>query len=282
MHYRLDAMPAGDDALGRARAHAATARCVQPGFVWLVGAGPGAADLLTLRAARVLAQADVIVHDSLVPAEVLAVGRPDAARILAGKRKGGPSLKQADIDALIVAHARSGARVARLKGGDPMVYGRAGEEIAALEAAGIGYEIVPGVTSALAAAAEAALPLTLRGVASSLVFVTGHGAEGADAAPWPALVGQGATIAVYMGKTVAAEAAGRLLAAGLAPDTPVAAIENVSRRDMRLLGGSVADLPALAGRRDLAGPVLILIGDALSGRLGRAEPLVPVPAAAAA
>ncbi|MDX5359922.1 MAG: siroheme synthase CysG [Alphaproteobacteria bacterium] len=277
------AVLAGDGARAQAETLSALNRTgPEPGFVWLVGAGPGAADLLTLRAQRVLQAADVIVHDSLVPDEVVAMGRRDAVRIFAGKRKGRPSPKQEEIDALIVAHAREGARVVRLKGGDPMVYGRAGEEIAALEAAGIGYEIVPGVTSALAAAAEAALPLTLRGVASSLVFVTGHGAGGTDAAPWPALVGQGATIAVYMGKTVAGEAARRLRDAGLPERTPVAAIENASRPQMRLLGGVLADLPALAARGDLGGPVLILIGEALAGRLGHAEPLAMATPAVAA
>ncbi|RAI36605.1 siroheme synthase CysG, partial [Rhodoplanes roseus] len=158
-----------------AEAGAATAPA---GKVFLVGAGPGAEDLLTLRAHRLLLEADVIVHDALVPDAVVAMGRRDAQRIAVGKRKGRHSVPQAEIDALLVRLAQEGRRVVRLKAGDPMVFGRAGEEIAALRDAGIDHEVVPGVTSTLAAAADAKIPLTLRGVASHLVLATGHGADG--------------------------------------------------------------------------------------------------------
>src|SRR5690606_27931736 len=227
----------------------------EEGVVWLIGAGPGSADLLTLRAQRLLLEADVIVHDGLVPQEVVDMGRRDAERIAVGKAKGRHSVSQSEIDALIVRLARKGKRVARLKAGDPLVFGRAGEELAALKAAGIRAEVVPGVTAALAAAADAQASLTLRGVASSLTFATGHGAEGGEPAGWPAIAAVGGTVAVYMGRTVAQETQARFLAAGVPPDTPVVAVENAGRVSRRLLAGTLADLPALSARTDVDGPV---------------------------
>ena len=244
------------------------------GFVWLVGAGPGAADLLTLRAQRLLQEADVIVHDALVPESVVAMGRRDAARINVGKRKGHHSVTQEEINAILVREATAGRRVVRLKSGDPLVFGRAGEEMAALRKAIIQFEVVPGITSVFAAAAEAEIPLTLRGTASSLVFVTGQGADGEALPGWTGLVASGATIAVYMGRSAAAEVASRLAAAGLAADTPVAVIENATLPDRRLLAGTLHDLAAIAGRDDIAGPTLILVGRAVAeGALDGAEPL---------
>ncbi len=251
------------------------------GFVWLVGAGPGAEDLLTLRAQRLLQEADVIVHDGLVPASVVAMGRRDAERISVGKAKGAHSVPQEKINDLLVELARAGRRVVRLKAGDPLVFGRAGEEMAALAAAGVGHAVVPGVTAAIAAAASVKLPLTLRGVASSLVFATGHDRDGETLPGWadPAL--SGATVAVYMGKTVAAAVAARLVEAGLPATTPVVAVENASRTDERVLAGTVADLPALALRGDLAGPVLIVLGEAAGhADLSAAEPLAAASASA--
>ena len=248
------------------------------GFVWLVGAGPGATDLLTLRAQRILLDADVIVHDGLVPDAVLAMGRRDADRIDVGKRKGRHSATQDEINAILLREASAGRRVVRLKAGDPLVFGRAGEEMAALKAAGIGFEIVPGVTAAFAAAAEAEIPLTLRGVASSLVFATGHeaaGAEGRSALPdWAGLALAGSTVAVYMGRTVAASVAQRLMAAGLSTATPVAVIENATLPTSRYFAGTLADLVAFAERTDVDGPALIVIGDAAAeGARTSAEPL---------
>jgi uroporphyrin-III C-methyltransferase/precorrin-2 dehydrogenase/sirohydrochlorin ferrochelatase len=250
------------------------ARGAVGGFVSLVGAGPGAEDLLTLRAQRTLLAADVIVHDRLVPSTIVALGRRDAERIDAGKIKGCHSKSQDEINDILVRQAKAGRRVVRLKAGDPLVFGRAGEEMAALRDAGIAFEIVPGVTSALAAAAEAEIPLTLRGVASDLVFATGHDQAGATLPGWAGLTLSGASIAVYMARSVAGKVAGRLLAAGLPAATPVAVIENATRDERRLFAGTLAELPAFASHDDVTGPALILIGEAVAkGALADAEPL---------
>ena len=245
------------------------------GHVWLVGAGPGAVDLLTLRAQRVMMEADVIVYDALVPQEIVDMGRRDAERLSVGKRKGCHSKSQEEINDLLVYLGREGKRVVRLKSGDPLVYGRAGEEMAALRAAGISYDVVPGITSAFAAAADFELPLTLRGVASSLVFTTGHDLTGDVLPDWASLAVSGATIAVYMGRTVAASVAERLMQAGLPAETTVAVIENASRSDRRLLHGILRDLPDLQHREELTGPVMVIIGDAVAGaNFELSEPLV--------
>ena len=245
------------------------------GRVWLVGAGPGAEDLLTLRAQRVMMEADVIVYDALVPQAIVDMGRRDAERLSVGKRKGCHSKSQEEINDLLVQLGREGKRVVRLKSGDPLVYGRAGEEMAAMRAAGVPYEIVPGITSAFAAAADFELPLTLRGVASSLVFTTGHDLTGDVLPDWASLAISGATIAVYMGRTVAASVAGRLMEAGLPPETTVAVIENASRRDRRLMHGTLKDLPDLDHRDELSGPVMVIIGEAVAGaNFEQSEPLV--------
>ncbi len=244
------------------------------GRVFLVGAGPGAEDLLTLRAHRLMMECDVIVYDALVPREVVDMGRRDAERIPVGKRKGCHSKSQTEINDLLVELGRQGKRVVRLKSGDPLVFGRAGEEMAALRDAGIAYEIVPGVTSALAAAADFELPLTLRGVSSSLVFTTGHDLQGNVLPDWARLALSGATVAVYMGRTVAASVAERLMAGGLAEDTTVAIVENAGRRDSRLLHGTLKELPGLEARTELTGPVMVIIGDAVAGAdFSRSEPL---------
>jgi len=235
------------------------------GRVWLVGAGPGAEDLLTLRAQRVLMEADVIVYDALVPQAIIDMGRRDAERLSVGKRKGCHSKSQDEINRLLVRLGKDGKRVVRLKSGDPLVYGRAGEEMAALRDAGIAYEIVPGITSAFAAAADFELPLTLRGVASSLIFTTGHDLTGDVLPDWARLAVSGATIAVYMGRSVAASVATRLIEAGLGVETTVAVIENASRADRRLLHGTLNDLPDLEHRDELTGPVMVIIGDAVAG-----------------
>ncbi|MGU3574320.1 siroheme synthase CysG [Brucellaceae bacterium C25G] len=246
----------------------------QAGYVWLVGAGAGAEDLLTLRAQRVLMQADVIIYDALVPEAIVAMGRRDAEHILVGKRKGCHSKSQNEINQLLVEQALLGKQVVRLKSGDPLVYGRAGEEMAALRAANIAFEVVPGITSAFAAAADMELPLTLRGVASTLIFTTGHDMNGETLPDWARLAVSGATIAIYMGRSVAGDVATRLIKAGLPADTSVAAIENASRQDKRLFHGTLKDLPDLALREDLSGPVMVIIGEAVAGAtLKYAEPL---------
>ena len=244
------------------------------GHVALVGAGPGAEDLLTLRAQRLLMEADVILYDALVPEAVVAMGRRDAERLSVGKRKGCHSKTQGEINALLAELGRQGKRVVRLKSGDPLVFGRAGEEMAALRDAGISYEVVPGVTAAFAAAADFELPLTLRGVTSSMVFTTGHDLKGNSLPDWARLAVAGATVAVYMGRSVAADVAARLIDAGLSPDTAVAVVENASLESRRKFHGTLADLPSLAARADLDGPVMTIIGDAVAGaNFGGSVPL---------
>ncbi|WP_274626632.1 siroheme synthase CysG [Arvimicrobium flavum] len=240
-------------------------RTAAQGHVALVGAGPGAEDLLTLRAQRLLMQADVILYDALVPEAVVSMGRRDAERVSVGKRKGCHSKSQDEINALLVSLGRAGRRVVRLKSGDPLVFGRAGEEMQALRDAGISYEVVPGVTAAFAAAADFELPLTLRGVTSSMVFTTGHDLKGGVLPDWAKLAISGATVAVYMGRSVAADVADRLIDAGLSPDTAVAVVENASLGNRRKLHGTLADLPSLQERADLTGPVMTIIGDAVAG-----------------
>ncbi|TGQ16051.1 MULTISPECIES: siroheme synthase CysG [unclassified Mesorhizobium] len=244
------------------------------GHIALVGAGPGAEDLLTLRAHRLLMEADAVVYDALVPEAIVAMGRRDAERLPVGKRKGCHSKSQEEINALLIELGRAGKRVVRLKSGDPLVFGRAGEEMAALRDAGIAYEVVPGVTAAFAAAADFELPLTLRGVSSSMVFTTGHDLKGNSLPDWAKLAISGATVAVYMGRSVAAEVAGRLIEAGLSPDTAVAVVENASLGNRRRFHGTLADLPSLEQRADLTGPVMTIIGDAVAGaNFERSEPL---------
>ena len=235
------------------------------GHVWLVGAGPGALDLLTLRAQKAMMEADALVYDALVPEELVDLGRRDADRYPVGKRKGCHSKSQDEINSLLVRLAGEGKRVVRLKSGDPLIFGRAAEEMEALRAAGISYEIVPGITSAFAAAADFEMPLTVRGVASSLVFTTGHDLKGGVLPDWARLALGGATVAIYMGRSVAATVAGRLIAAGLPEDTIVAVVENASRKHRRLLHGVLRELPSLEARRDLTGPVMVIIGDAAAG-----------------
>lgn len=233
------------------------------GVVWLIGAGPGAADLLTLRAQRLLQQADVIVHDQLVPAEVVEMGRRDAEQICVGKAKGHHSFSQAQINTLIVRLAGEGKKVARLKSGDPMIFGRAGEEIEALRKVGIPYQIVPGVSAALAAAADTATPVTLRKVSSGLVVATAHGADDAELSHWAALAETGLTLALYMGKSIAAETAARLVQLGAAADLPVGIVVNAGRPESRSYSGILGDLARGAVAFD-DGPAVILVGRAVA------------------
>ncbi|NKB53895.1 MAG: uroporphyrinogen-III C-methyltransferase [Rhizobiaceae bacterium] len=260
-------------ACGSAR-HLLGEDAAHPGHVSLIGAGPGAEDLLTIRAHRVLQNADVVLHDALVPLEIVRMTRRDAEIISVGKRKGCHSKSQDQINSLLVEKARLGLKVVRLKSGDPMIFGRAGEEIANLRAHGISYEIVPGVTSALAGAAEAEIPLTLRGTASSVVFTTGHDLNGKHLPDWAHLALSGATISVYMGRTVARRTAQRLQQAGLSSDTPVAVLENVGRADARRLVGTLNDLKSLRDEKSSQAAALIIIGEAVAAiRLDICEPL---------
>lgn len=233
------------------------------GIVWLIGAGPGAEDLLTLRAQRLLQEADVIVHDQLVPELVVQMGRRDAERVNVGKAKGHHSFSQAKINALLVRLAKQGKRVARLKSGDPMVFGRAGEELAALRDAGISYSIVPGVTAALAAAADSATPVTLRKVSSGFVMATAHGANDEEVSHWAALAQLGVTLGIYMGKSVADEVAHKLIAAGMSATVPVGVVVNAGRDNKQMQSGTLGALSQGALEMN-EGPALILIGEAVS------------------
>ncbi len=242
------------------------------GHVSLVGAGPGAGDLLTLRAQRALQEADVVVYDRLVPEAIVAQGRRDARRIYVGKAKGDHSLSQDGINALLVREAKKGNRVVRLKSGDPLIFGRAGEEMAALRAAGVSFDVVPGITAAFAAAAENEIPLTLRDSSSALVFATGHDADGETLPGWAGLALGGVTVAVYMGRAVAPRVARRLIEAGLGASTPVAVIENASRAERRAYAGRLDELGDLATRPELTGPVLFIIGDVVAAGAIAAAP----------
>jgi uroporphyrin-III C-methyltransferase/precorrin-2 dehydrogenase/sirohydrochlorin ferrochelatase len=233
------------------------------GVVWLIGAGPGAEDLLTLRAQRLLQEADVIVHDHLVPDAVIEMGRRDAERISVGKKAGHHSFTQAQINALIVRLAQQGKRVARLKGGDPMILGRAGEEIEALRKAGIAYQIVPGVSAALAAAADTATPVTLRRVSTGIVMATAHGASDEEVQHWASLAGSGLTLALYMGKQIAASTAIKLVLQGVPARMPVGIVVNAGRSDRAFYRGTLGELAD--GVHDFAdGPAIILVGEAVA------------------
>ncbi len=232
----------------------------QPGKVWLVGAGPGAADLITVRAARILAEADVVLHDALVTPDILALC-PQADLIPVGKRSGQRSTAQTLINQQLVECAFRYDRIVRLKGGDPMLFGRADEELSALEAAGVPYDVVPGITTAFAAAAAIRQPLTKRGVARNVAFFTSTTAPGEpDQAALPGCD----TLIQYMGGSEAIATARRLLEAGKPASTPVIAIENVSRADQRVMRLSLAQM--VEGIPDCTGPVLVMIGEALRSR----------------
>ena len=228
------------------------------GKVYLVGAGPGAPDLLTLRAARLLDEADVVLHDALVHPGTLALAA-HAEKIPVGKRCGRQSSAQRFINKRLVDAARRHRVVVRLKGGDPMLFGRAQEEIAALEAAGIEYEVVPGVTAALAAAADLGVSLTQRGSARSVAFVTPRVAEGEAASEWARTVAAADTAVIYMGAGDAARVRNALIEAGLKSGTPVALVESASLENSRSIRGTLAELEALAATRG-EGPVVIVIG----------------------
>jgi len=232
------------------------------GVVWLIGAGPGSEDLLTLRAQRLLQEADVIVHDQLVPTVVVDMGRRDAERIDVGKAKGHHSFSQAQINTLIVRLAAAGKRVARLKSGDPMIFGRAGEEIAALRKAGIAYQIVPGISAALAAAADTATPVTLRKVSSGFIMATAHGADDIDLHHWASLAQSGLTLALYMGKSIAPDVAARLIAHGASATLPVGIVVNAGRADKSTYSGTLSALAA--GQVAFSdGPAIIFVGEAV-------------------
>jgi len=233
------------------------------GTVWLVGAGPGDADLLTRKAERLIRKAGVIFHDALVGPGILALAPRDVRLVSVGKRSGRHSQDQKTIDALLVEAALAGERVVRLKGGDPSIFGRAAEELDACRAAGVTVRVCPGLTAASAAAASLGRSLTLRGHARRLTFVTAHTMAGAALdIDWRALADPEATLAVYMGKAAARQVAAGLIGAGLPPDTPIALVENASLPEERRVVTRL-DLLPLAARTLGDGPAVILIGQAV-------------------
>ena len=263
----------------------ALSRAREGGRVWLVGAGPGDPELLTLKAARILQTAEVVVHDRLVSDEILAMA-PNARRIHVGKRKSKHSVPQDGINELIVALALDGLKVVRLKGGDPFVFGRGGEEMLACRAAGVPCDVAPGVSAAMAASASAGAPLTHRGLSQAVTFVTGHAApaEGEGwaepALDWAMLARPNHTVVVYMGLSTAGVIADRLTAAGRAPQTPALIVENASRGDERRVLTTIAGLAQAA--RGLDGPTILIIGEvAALADVGGVDTLLDVDATAA-
>jgi uroporphyrin-III C-methyltransferase / precorrin-2 dehydrogenase / sirohydrochlorin ferrochelatase len=256
----------------RSEAEAALAKIADPtafaaapaqGFVTLVGAGPGDPDLLTVKALRALQDADIVFHDELVSPEILDRIRRDAARVPVGRRVGKPGIGQDAINRLLIEAAKSGQRVVRLKGGDPFMFGRGGEEVEALRAAGVAYSVVPGITAGLGAAAAFEVPLTFRKEALRITFLTAHKAADAEAVDWSTLTDTRMTIVVYMGMTAAPMVREGLLAAGRTPRTPVGVFARVTQPNAQAAVGTLDQLPDLVAKID-GGPALLIIGDVVA------------------
>jgi uroporphyrin-III C-methyltransferase / precorrin-2 dehydrogenase / sirohydrochlorin ferrochelatase len=234
-----------------------------PGFVTLVGAGPGDPDLLTIKALRALQDADIVFYDELVSPEILDRIRRDTPRVAVGRRVGKPGIGQDAINDLLIDAAKSGKRAVRLKGGDPFIFGRGGEEVEALRAAGVAYSIIPGVTAAVGAAAQFEVPLTFRKEALRITFLTAHKAHDAEAVDWSTLTDEKMTIAVYMGMTAAPSVRAGLLRAGRSPQTPVGIFARATRADAKAVVGVLNELPALAAAVE-TGPAILIIGDVVA------------------
>jgi len=254
------ALIAGELARRQRDPHAPAAASA-PGSVALVGAGPGDPGLLTLKALRALQGADVVLHDRLVSREVLALARREAELVEVGKTGHGHRVAQDEIHRLMLEHARAGRRVVRLKGGDPFVFGRGGEELEYLRANGVAYEVVPGVTAALACAAYAGIPLTHRDHSGAVRLVTAHCRESLDATDWRGLATARETLAVYMGVALLPQLRAELLRHGRDPATPVAFVENGSRPEQRVVTGTLARIEALADAHAVRSPALLIIGE---------------------
>ena len=236
-------------------------RTSPPGEAWLVGAGPGDPELLTVRALQIMQAADVILHDRLVSDEVLAHARRDADLISVGKAPGCRANTQQEINELLVSLVQSGKRVCRLKGGDPFIFGRGGEELAALNAANLPCEVVPGVTAAAGCAAAAGIPLTHRDVSQSVVFVTAHGKESVDKLDWPSLARDQQTLAFYMAVNRFPELMSELIAHGRPAETPIAIIERGTMPEQRVVRGRLGQLGLLASAQRIAAPAMLIVGD---------------------
>lgn len=235
-------------------------KAARHGHADLIGTGPGDPELLTLKARRKLHEADVILHDRLVTPEILELARREATVICVGKKGYGPSWKQEDINALLVEHVAQGHKVARLKSGDATIYGRLDEEIDALDAAGLSWDVVPGITSASAAAATMGTSLTRRGRNSSLRYLTGRDVDGFAEHEWKALAQDGSTAAIYMGLKAVRFLSGRLLMHGASPQTPLTIVENVSRINQRVISSSLGAVTQDIEAADISGPAILFLG----------------------
>lgn len=268
-----DAFLAGEEGLAEERLQEDLNRGstgLERGEVWLVGAGPGDPDLLTFKALRMMQHADVVLYDRLVGDGIIDLVRRDAERIFVGKKAGDHTLSQRDITDLMIERALRGERVLRLKGGDPFIFGRGGEELEEVALRGIPVEVVPGITAAAGCGAAAGIPLTHRDHAQSCVFITAHGSGGVIDHDWTRYAQKGQTVVVYMGLNALGDVARAALTQGVDPDMPVAVIDNGTRLGQRVITGPLADIVARVSAADLPGPALIVIGHVVSlhGRLG--------------
>ncbi len=233
---------------------------MEKGKVYLVGAGPGDPDLLTVKAARLIAAADVIVHDGLVDDAILALASPVARFISVAKQRSRHSVPQDGINAILIREALAGYSVVRLKGGDPFIFGRGGEEVEACQAAGVPVEVIPGISAAIAGGAANLMPLTHRDASSAVTFVAGQ-CKGLTDQNWAGLAGKNRTLVIYMGVATSDAICEKLIADGLSPDTPVAVLERVGRKDARALRSILTDLGGMIARENVASPAIIIVGD---------------------